>query len=87
MMDHETLKRIVARAERAGFIGGTGPYPDKLTLALDIDAVLNEMPLRLKAWARADAFNFAHDIFGIAKHMNRKTAKLEGCFVPRFSGE
>ena len=31
-----------------------------------------------------DDHNFAHDVFGIRRHMNRKTAKLEDHFVPRF---
>jgi hypothetical protein len=27
--------------------------------------------------------DFAHDIFGIRRHINRETGQLEDCFVPR----
>jgi len=26
-----------------------------------------------------------HDVSGIARHLNRETGRLEGCFLPRFS--
>ena len=33
----------------------------------------------------ADDANFAHDVFGIIRHMNRDTGKLGDFFVPRFA--
>ena len=45
----------------------------------------NGNPLRLKELLEADDFNFAHDVFGIARHLNRDTGKLENHFLPRFS--
>lgn len=42
-------------------------------------------PLRLQDLLTADQFNFAHDAFGIARHLNRLTGELEDCFRPRFS--
>jgi hypothetical protein len=29
-------------------------------------------------------FDFAHDLFGIDRHIDRSTGRLSGCFVPRF---
>lgn len=42
-------------------------------------------PLRLADLRDADDFNFAHDVFGIYRHLNRATGQLENCFVPRYS--
>lgn len=33
----------------------------------------------------ADDANFAHDIYGIRRHLDRTTGTLRNCFVPRFS--
>lgn len=43
----------------------------------------NGCPLDLEKLLHADAFNFSHDVFGIARYINRNTGKLENCFVPR----
>lgn len=59
---------------------------DKQDWRMDIIAVHNgDCPLRLQDMLDADDFNFAHDIFGIARHLNRTTMKLEDHFLPRFS--
>ena len=42
-------------------------------------------PLRLKDFLEADDFNFAHDILGITKYLNRKTWDYNEFFLPRFS--
>ena len=53
---------------------------------MDITAChCNGCPLRLDDLLHADEFNFAHDVFGIRRHLNRETGKLENCFLPRFS--
>lgn len=33
----------------------------------------------------ADDFNFAHDVAGIRRRINRTTGKLENYFLPRFA--
>lgn len=43
----------------------------------------NGCPLDLAKLEAADDFNLAHDVFGIRRHINRTTGKLEDCFVPR----
>lgn len=59
---------------------------DQMTAVMDIDAChSNGNPLRLAELLAADRANFAHDIFGIRQNINRKTGKLENCFVPRYS--
>lgn len=53
---------------------------------MDFTAVhANGCPLKLDAMLDADDFNFMHDAFGIARHLNRETGKLEDFFRPRFS--
>ncbi len=45
----------------------------------------NGCPLRLDELLEADKFDFAHDIFGIKKNINRKTGEIENCFLPRYA--
>ncbi len=53
---------------------------------MDITAVhANGCPLRLRDLLLADDFNFAHDVFGIRRHLDRTTGQLGGHFLPRFS--
>jgi len=56
---------------------------DVLTAVLDLHAANIDIPLDLERLLTADKGIFGHDVFGIRRHMNRHTAKLEGCFVPR----
>lgn len=53
---------------------------------MDLTAVhANGCPLDLSGLAQADEFDFSHDILGIRRHLNRRTGKLEDCFVPRYA--
>jgi hypothetical protein len=71
-------------AQRAVKLLGT----DFIDTSMDITAVhLNDTPLRLNDLLNADDFNFAHDVNGIAGHLNRQTGMLMNCFLPRFSGK
>lgn len=59
---------------------------DALDYHMDITAVhLNGCPLRLADLLAADDFNFAHDIAGIARCLDRETGKLQNHFLPRFA--
>lgn len=42
-------------------------------------------PLRLADLLAANDFNFAHDVFGIERHLDRDTGQLLDFFSPRFS--
>lgn len=53
---------------------------------MDITAChANGCVLKLTELYGADDFNFGHDVFGIRRHLNRETGKLENYFSPRFS--
>ena len=68
-------------AERAARDLGVDPDDTEM----DVCAThANGCPLDLERFHAADAFNFAHDIFGIARHLDRDTGELTGCFLPRF---
>lgn len=77
---------IFAIATRAGHI----IKEHKLRLAMsdvamDIIAChCNGCPLRLDDLLAADDTNFIHDVFGINRHLDRKTGALKDCFYPRF---
>lgn len=59
---------------------------DPIDVAMDITAThRNGNPLRLRDLLEADDFNFAHDVFGIERKLDRSTGKLVGGFLPRFS--
>lgn len=59
---------------------------DLMTVSMDVTAChLNGCPLRLADLLTADEGNFAHDIAGIARHLDRKSGELQDCFLPRFA--
>jgi hypothetical protein len=73
-------KRAVAMAKKAKIA-----Y-EFIDCDMDITAChANGNPLKLQELLDADDFNFAHDVFGIRRHIDRQTGQLTGCFVPRFS--
>lgn len=58
----------------------------KMALVMDLTAChANGCNLRLDEMLKADDFNFAHDIYGIRRHIDRSTGKLGDCFLPRFA--
>lgn len=73
-------QRANAMAKEVGF-----DYP-VMDADMDVTAChANGCPLKLSELASADNFNFAHDVFGIRRHIDRKTGQLQDCFLPRFS--
>jgi len=59
---------------------------DMKSVEMDITAChLNGCKLRLLDLLKSDKFNFTHDVYGIAAHLDRKTGKLTGCFWPRYA--
>lgn len=82
--DEEIISKITDRAmalaAKAKIV-----YP-RLDCEMDLIAChLNAQPLRLADLLKADDFNFAHDVFGIKRHIDRETAQLRDFFSPRFS--
>jgi hypothetical protein len=78
-LNSEIANRARTMADKAGF-----DYP-LLDANMDISAAHETHPLRLSDLLAADDSNFCHDVFGIFRHLNRETHKLENCFSPRFS--
>lgn len=59
---------------------------DPLEIQMDIVAChLNGCPLRLRELLAGSDFEFIHDVAGIARHIDRTTGQLTGCFLPRFA--
>jgi hypothetical protein len=77
----EAMSLIVKRAISLSIVRGK-----PLDLLMDLSAVnANGCPLDLDRLLKADDFNFAHDIHGIQFNLNRRTGKMDNCFVPRFA--
>lgn len=78
---------VVAIVNRAvGMAHSNGWSYDRMDCQMDIVAThLNGNPLRLRDLLEADDFSFAHDVFGIRKHIDRRTGELLNFFSPRFS--
>jgi hypothetical protein len=82
--DEFVIEKIAARA--AKMAPEAGIIYSKLDALMDLTAChANGNPLRLEDLLSADDMNFSHDVFGIRRHLNRETGKLEGFFSPRYS--
>lgn len=85
-----TEDRLIGRiAARAMVDLAAARHHDKFTkqdIHMDVTAThANGNPLDLRRLLAADDFNFAHDILGIRRHLDRSTGGLLNCFSPRFS--
>lgn len=59
---------------------------DRLHTLMDLTAChANGCPLKLADMLNADQFDLMHDVYGIARHIDRKTGQLTNCFLPRFA--
>lgn len=82
----EEIKYIRTIADRAF---SAGIYSQKESsihkVMLDVTAVhCNGCRLDLAELARADAINFAHDVAGIRRHLDRETGQLLNQWTPRY---
>jgi hypothetical protein len=74
------IQQVIDRIEREGMFGGRS----KTDLEMDLRAAhANGCRLDFQKLLEASPFDFVHDIYGIARHLNRITGQLEHCFVPR----
>lgn len=72
------ISRIVARAL------AMNPEYDRKTAHMDLSAChANGCPLDFAKLESFPDYDFAHDVFGIARHIDRETGELTRCFVPR----
>jgi hypothetical protein len=84
--DFNLIKKIAVRAREMALHMDRENERSLTDFHMDIAAChANGNPLRLDALLAADDFNFAHDVFGIERHLNRDTGKLMDFFSPRFS--
>jgi len=82
--EQDLIEKIARRAMALKVPINTGRTLQDWTM--DITAThCNGCALDLARFAGGDDFNFAHDIAGIARHLNRSTGQLEGYFLPRFA--
>lgn len=82
--DAALIDQIVDRVEELSL--AQGHDLDRLSTEMDLRAVhANHCPLDLEKLVKADNFNLLHDVFGIARHLDRKTGKLRDFFDPRCS--
>lgn len=85
---NETESKIIRRiADRAIAMAAEESIDYDLTDAeMDIIAThANGCKLQLSKLLSAEPFDFAHDVFGIRRHLNRTTGQLENHFWPRYA--
>lgn len=83
--EFETQLAIAGRAQT--LYRGIGIRDDFITISMDIENAHAICPMKLDEWLTADDSNFAHDMLGIRRHLNRRTLVLEDGFLPRFAKE
>ena len=84
-INQNRVNLIIGIVDRGWEGGMKEKYPDKLNMMMDIDTADRDCPLKLQELLDAEDFDFYHDIVGIHNNLNRKTKKLENCFVPRYA--
>ncbi len=84
-MEEDALAlKIAQRAHRASLEAGRDIQLLHFFMDICVCHALG-CPLKLEGLLAADNFNFAHDVFGIYKHLNRETGQLTGGFLPRYA--
>jgi len=79
--DKVIISKIVKRAYGLHLI----TRPGKICFAMDIYCVCSFQAMDLGAWLTSDENNFAHDVIGIRRYLNRTGRQFNDCFSPRFS--
>lgn len=81
-----TERRLIRKiAARAWALDGR---LKRLSTEMDLAAThANGCPLRLADLLEADDFNLMHDVYGIARHLDRETGRLTDHFWPRFAAK
>ena len=81
--DASVITDIVKRA--AGMSEKHGEQLDSLSLHMDMCCAHATCPLKLGELLAARDGDFAHDVYGIRRHINRTTGELGDAFLPRFA--
>lgn len=79
-VEQALIKRIVAR-----FVAQNSTYySDSIEHAMDLIACHNHgCKLDFQKLLNAPDFDFFHDMYGIAKHLDRNNGQLQDFFIPR----
>lgn len=81
MTNFEKINKIANRAIGAGLLKTT-----ILTFMIDVDKAVEAFDLDLDGLLAAAPFDFAHDVTGIQRYIDRSTETFAPGFVPRFAG-
>lgn len=83
--DSDLISKITARfLEMMRRIPGGFVVPIAMDVHMDLSAThSNGCPLDLGRLLAAEDDDFAHDVGGIRRHLDRETGELMDCFVPR----
>lgn len=87
-IEYDDFNLICKIADRGlGMAREQGVTVEKMTAVMDIESAHQDCPMNLERFLEADNFNFAHDFFGIRRHLDRTEypGTLTDCFVPRFA--
>lgn len=81
----EIVQKIAERVERlTAEMQIDGMQYDRHELVMDLDAAYTSAgPFNLTRLLESPDADFLHDIYGVRRHIDRKTGKLTGCFMPR----
>lgn len=81
--DLALLDKIIERAIAEGLVERGR---ESTNMMMDLNAAhSNGTPMHFDKLLTAERFEFAHDLGGIRRHINRETGALEGCFLPRYA--
>jgi hypothetical protein len=86
--ERKSLDSVIKRASALGLFsakpGSAEFYEAKRSSLMDFRAThANGCSLDFEKLLSFDDFSFLHDWHGIAKHLDRRTGRLQNCFVPR----
>ena len=80
----KSVDAMVSVAERATALNLFNPHNyDRVTMMMDLAAADADVGLDYDKLLAFPDYDFAHDVIGIATHMNRNTGKIEDFFLPR----
>lgn len=85
--DYNICDKITTRVMEMGL------YPSnyRVTAMMDIQNAAKYFNMRLQEWLEAEKFDFAHDVLGIARAINRVAYPVDfsndPLFLPRFAGK
>ena len=79
-----TNKELIVISKIAKRAAGLGIASDLLSCEMDLSAChANGIPLDFQKLLDFPDFDFAHDVAGVARHIDRETGKVMDCFIPR----